>query len=208
MREPAPALPAKVTVLVVFVFNVTSHTCFDCFALHNTTPKIYLWNVIIIYRGDTNVVLALAYGSPVGVENAGNRRFPKSCAKESNSPLYQDKWNGWSVRFAKMWADKRLPRTRIVVSNTCGLVSTSKVTQSITFRTALSNPGLSSSTTKVSKTSISVREKLPATSLDAKLALVLVNPNYNRQREIKTHGLAQSGPCPEQERGVNCRSFG
>jgi hypothetical protein len=104
------------------------------------------------------VMFTLAYGNPVGVEKAGSNRLPKSYASDNSSPLYHGRWNACPVRLANMCADKRPPRTRIVLSNTCGLVSTSKDTQSMTCRTALSKPGRSSSTTKESSTSMRVRE--------------------------------------------------
>lgn len=113
----------------------------------------------------------LEYGIPVGVLKAGSIRVPRSWAIASSSPRYQGKKKGLLLSFAIEWPDNRPPNTRMVVSNTWGLVFTSKETQSIMFRTACSNPGLSFSTTKESRTSISVREKLPATSFVATLAL-------------------------------------
>lgn len=122
---------------------------------------------------------------------AGKRRFPRSWANANNSPRYQGKWNGCPVWLAYMWPERRPPKTRIVVSNTWGLVFTSKDTwfpsqqviyasfnwsrvlaQSITFLTALSKPCRSSRTTSVSSTSMRVREKLPATSFEATLCLI------------------------------------
>lgn len=104
-----------------------------------------------------------------------------------------------------MCPDRRPPRTRMVVSNTCGLVLTSKETHSMTFLTAVSKPCRSSRTTSVSSTSMSVREKLPATSLAAIFLLQIWNYSDGRPLSPKmiTHGFAQSGPCPVHERGVN-----
>lgn len=150
------------------------HTCFHCFALHKTMAQVNLDKSVLdknrIVIGN-RIIYTLAYGRPVGVENAGSNRFPRSCASVRSSPWYQGRWKGWPVLLAYICPDKRPPSTRIVVSKTWGLVLTSKDTQSMTFRTAVSKPARSSRTTRVSRTSMSVREKLPATSLAAMFAL-------------------------------------
>jgi hypothetical protein len=147
-----------------------------------------------MYDWSTNDIYpTLAYGIPVGVAKAGNNLFPRSCASSSSSPRYQGRWK-CPVRLAKMWPDNNPPSTRIVVSKSWGLVLTSKDTHSSTFLTAFSNPSRSSRTTNVSNTSISVNEKLPATSFAAKLFLcadfILAyqaydEPSYSRINPIR-----------------------
>lgn len=140
----------------------------------------------------------LAKGSPVGVEKAGRSLFPRSCAISRSSPRYHGKWNGCPVWLAYIWPDKRPPRTRIVVSNTWGFVLTSNDTHLITFFTALSNPCRSSSTTSVSRTSMSVREKFPATSLAAMFLLYVYEQRridlrpYNSLTGLPSLVLAQN----------------
>lgn len=79
--------------------------------------------------------------------------------------------------------------TRIVVSNTCGFVLTSNETQSMTLRTAFWKPAVSLRTTNVSSTSMSVTEKLPATSLADMSALRRPLAGYVslRVRHTRTH---------------------
>ena len=86
---------------------------------------------------------------------------------------YHGRLNGCPGWLAKMCPDKSPPRTRIVVSNTCGFVLTSNETQEMTSLTAASKPGRSPRTTKVSRTSMRVSEKLPTTSLMAIFFLTL-----------------------------------
>ena len=112
-----------------------------------------------------------AKGIPVGVKKAGSNLCPRSCANRNSSPRYHDKWNGWLGFDAKRWPDRSPPSTRMVVSNTWGLVFESNDTQSITSLTAFSKPLLSLRITNVSNVSTRVTEKFPETSLYAKLCL-------------------------------------
>jgi len=104
---------------------------------------------------------------------------------------------------ANICPDKRPPSTLIVVSKTCGFVFTSKDTHCMTFFTAVSNPSRSSRMTSVSRTSISVREKLPATSFVAMLSLVYLRCQSCNTLNRLTYGFPQSGPFPEHDRGVS-----
>lgn len=119
-----------------------------------------------------------AYGRDVGVLKAGRRRCPRSCAIERSCPWYQGKWKGCPVWFANWCPDSSPPRTRIVVSNTWGLVFTSNETQSMMSRTALSKAWVSLRTTRVSSESIRVTEKFPDTSFLAMFALLEMSESY------------------------------
>lgn len=72
------------------------------------------------------------------------------------------------------------------------------------FLTAFSNPSRSSRMTSVSRTSISVREKLPATSFVAIFSLARFRcQTYRYTLDGLTYGFPQSGPFPEHESGVS-----
>jgi hypothetical protein len=52
-----------------------------------------------------------AYGNPVGVLNAGRKRFPKSSARPSSWLLYDPCSNFFEESDASKWAEIRPPRT-------------------------------------------------------------------------------------------------
>lgn len=136
--------------------------------------------------------------------NAGSNLRPRSWAIERSSPRYQRMWKRPFVSDANMWAESRPPNTRIVVSKTCGFVFTSIETHPSVLRTAVSNPLGSSMTIKVSRTSNSVREKLPATSLMATLCLRRIATfSYVHVFKQQTHGFSQSGPLPVHDSGMS-----